>query len=149
MKRFRLRRFWQDGERTLGELSCDELFVCFILEPGDWDEDHPRVRAGFYLIERHNSSRFPDTFALVGQHVSHYPEEEMERNAVLIHAGNRDDDTSGCLIPGDSIGRLQGETAVLSSANALARIRDEIGSDQYALLTITEGPSRKYAPAFI
>lgn len=129
-------RRWFDPDRTLGELWIHAgEFVAFTLEPGWNDEDHPHVQPGEYRLEPHNGPRFKDTWALVGDGLSHYPTAGVARSAVLIHPGNTDDDTLGCILLGLSIGRLKGETAVLQSQPAMSALRRVIGK-QSAVLTI-------------
>lgn len=41
---------------------------------------------------------------------------------ILVHWGNTDDDTDGCLIVGDTLGQLNGQPAVLSSRAAYVRL---------------------------
>lgn len=44
------------------------------------------------------------------------------RTEILIHPGNTDDDTQGCLLPGMELGSVKGKWAVLNSGEALARL---------------------------
>ena len=139
MKRLTLNRYWRDGERTIGELLCGDYFVCFTLEPGLLHTGAPRVPTGFYYLERHgwetNSPvKFKKTWALVGRDVSHTIDPECSRSAVLIHTGNRDDSTLGCILPGVTIGRLHGETAMISSAEAMTRLRNLLGEADACLV---------------
>lgn len=142
MRRLELVRRWYEDERTIGELSYRGEFIAFTMEPGKADHEFPRVPPGFYYLERHGwlgePVRYERTWALIGRDVSHQREAGIERCAVLFHAGNRDDDTLGCIIPGMTIGRLKGETAVLGSRDAMVRLRTILG-DADGFLVIRGG----------
>lgn len=144
LPRFTLLREPAGDERTFGSLFKGTAFVCHTLEPGDKDTSAPRVDPGFYLLEPHGWApdagvRFKQTWALVGRDVAHFPEPGVARSAVLFHAGNRDEDTHGCILVGMDRGVLGGEPAVLDSRAAMERLRDLIGGGRAAYLTIVEG----------
>lgn len=82
--------------------------------------------------------RFKRTWALVGNDVSHQPEPGIARSAVLIHAGNVDDDTLGCILVGQRRGVVRGEPGVLDSVKAMDSLRDLIGPASFGL-SIIEG----------
>ena len=140
MIRLTLTRRWFDDERTIGKLTCGDEFVAFTMEPGYKDFSAPRVEDGFYHLVRHDEEgmRFRDTWALVGKDVSHGPEAGIGRDAIIFHAGNWDDDTIGCIILGRTIGHMHGETALLSSKDAMDRLRSFLGKAD-AYLTIKGG----------
>ena len=139
VKRLTLTRRWYEADRTIGELHCEGEFVAFTMEPGGADTDAPRVPVGFYHLERHDAPglKFKDTWALCGSVVSHEPREGM-RVAVLFHAGNYDEQTLGCILLGERIGRLKDETALLDSLDAMARLRGILGTGE-GYLTIRGG----------
>lgn len=120
--RFTLIRDRGDAERTFGVMFNGQMTICQTLEPTKL-----RVPPGFYLLEPHNGPKFKDTWALIGENVSHQKEEGVARAAVLLHAGNRDEDSRGCILVGLSRGELGGEPAVLQSNAAMERLRDTIG----------------------
>lgn len=139
--RFLLTREAPRAEHTFGELAVDDARrerICWTMEPGTNDRDFPRVPTGFYALIPHVSAQawIGATFALVGQNVSHYPQPGVDRHAILIHAGNDDDDTKGCIIPGLRRGRLGEEHAVLASREAVGILLDRIRSADRAFLTI-------------
>lgn len=140
MKRLTLTRRWYEDERTLGELHIGSEFIAFTMEPGSADTDAPRLPTGFYHMVRHdgNEFRYKDTWALEGRDVTHQPWPGISRSAVLIHAGNTDEQTKGCIMLGMSIGRLRGETATVASGDALNKLRGILG-DAEAYLTIKGG----------
>lgn len=129
-------RRWFDPDRTLGELWIHAgEFVAYTLEPGWNDTDYPHVEPGEYRLVPHNGPAQKNTWALVGAGVSHYKQPGVARSTVLIHAGNTDEDTKGCILLGLSIGRVKGETGVLQSVAAMDGLRRVIGN-QSASLTI-------------
>ena len=140
MIRLTLTRRWFDGERTIGKLTCGDEFVAFTMEPGFKDFSAPRVEEGFYHLVRHDEEdmRFRDTWALVGKNVSHRPIIDIDRNSIIFHSGNWDSETRGCIILGRTIGHLHGETALLSSKDAMDRLRSFLGKAD-AYLTIKGG----------
>lgn len=128
-----IRRLWHDGERTLGELWVDGSLFAYTLEPGFLDSKEPIVPAGNYRLVRHDGPKYKDTWALVGNGVTHQPGKDSKRSAILIHAGNRDDDTRGCIIIGLRIGILLGETSVLMSGVAMNKLRSVLKNQEHDL----------------
>jgi len=139
VKRLTLTRHWYEPDRTIGELHCEDEFVAFTMEPGGADTDAPRVPVGFYHLVRHDGPdlKYKDTWALAGRDVSHDPRPGL-RSAILFHAGNWDEQTLGCILLGMSIGRLNNETAMISSGDALNNLRDLLNKGE-GYLTIRGG----------
>jgi len=61
-----------------------------------------------------DSPKFGDTFVI---------EDVTGRSNILIHKGNIDDDTHGCVIIGEEFGLLNGKPAVLSSSKGFANLK--------------------------
>lgn len=72
------------------------------------------IPPGKYDCLRHNTVKFPNTWQL--QNVP-------GRTAILIHAGNTEDSTNGCILVGSKFGSLNGKTAVLDSQMAMEKLR--------------------------
>ena len=143
LKRLILIREKAEPERTFGALHYGSRFVAFTLEPGDADTAAPRVPAGFYHCTTHGWEsnapvKYRETWALNGSICSAQPESGVPRAAILLHAGNRDDDTRGCIIVGLKRGEIHGEPGVLESKAAMDSVRKLIGHGQF-YLTIMEG----------
>lgn len=138
--RLLLTRERPQDEHTFGSLEDVRTGerLCWTMEPGLRDRDFPRVPTGFYALEPHVSEQawIGATFALVGHFVSHYETPGIDRFAILFHAGNDDDDTHGCIIPGLARGELNGEPAVLSSREAMGVVLERIRRNPKAYLTI-------------
>jgi hypothetical protein len=105
---------------TLGELVDDAgEHICDTLELA-WnnnDSDTSCIPAGSYICIPHDSAKFPDTWE-----VSDVP----DRSAILIHNGNVEENTHGCILVGDSEGMLNNQPAVLNSVATLKMLRDEL-----------------------
>lgn len=142
MKRLILIREKPGADRTLGALHYGSRLMAYTMEPGIEDAAAPRVRPGWYVCEPHGwgpeAVRFKQTWALVGDGVSHFPEPGVARSAILLHAGNRDEETRGCILVGVRRGELGGEPAVLASRDAMDSLRDLIGNRPFGL-SIMEG----------
>lgn len=129
-----LYRRWYEPDRTIGELyEHGGEFIAFTMEPGWNDKEFPHIDAGEYQLEPHSGPAFKDTWALVGPGVSHYKTPGVLRSAILLHAGNLDEETKGCILVGLGIGRLKGETAVISSQSAMSVLRKVIGKEPASL----------------
>jgi len=85
------------------------------------------IPPGTYIVIPHNSSTHPNTWE-----ISNVP----NRTAILIHDGNTENDTLGCVIVGDRLGTVDDLPAVLDSRLTLAALRREI--PQTFTLVITE-----------
>ena len=114
----RLDRLWLAPLDTLGALSIDGLFECFVLEdqvraPGIKVPGQTAIPAGRYRLSITPSARFKEALPLLAD----VPGFE----GIRIHAGNTHDDTEGCLLVGQVLtGRVPGPSfTVCNSRRAL------------------------------
>ena len=84
---------------------------------------------GNYL-HRSGSGRFNRVYHITGV---------SGRAGILIHAGNVTSQIQGCILVGMEAGTLAGEPAVLSSAVAMEKLRQEIGRSSFNLKVINYG----------
>jgi hypothetical protein len=92
-----LTRLEDDGKQTLGILQVfdgiEKIFECKTLELGWHDNVQKKscILSGTYTVLRHTSPKFGNTF-----HVTNVP----GRSEILIHHGNYQQDTTGCILVG-------------------------------------------------
>ena len=131
-----LTRFCHGPEATIGLLHADGAFLCYVLEdqaqPGEKVPGETRIPAGTYQLKLRKEGgkhaeygkKFPDFHQgmLELQDVPGF-------KFVLIHIGNKDDDTDACLLTGDQASNAQVEEGFVSqSTQAYKRIYPPIAN---------------------
>lgn len=91
------------------------------------------VPEGRYQIIRHNTKKYPNSFALINHDLGVYYQPgpgvpENARKAILIHQGNTAADVSGCIAVGQSLGSINGVWAVTNSKGAMEQLRELIAT---------------------
>ncbi len=128
-------RYSSGDETTLGLLSADGKFLCYTLEDEQRAikvQGETRIPAGTYQVTlRKEGGKHAKYAAKYGSMhkgmlwVRDVPGFEW----ILIHVGNTDDDTEGCLLVGDSaVENVKGEGSIGSSVNAYRRIYPPIAA---------------------
>lgn len=101
----RLQRLQAYSNYTLGALYIDNVLMCFVLEDEPRAEkvkEKTRIPAGVYPIKLrtigtiHNWLNKSFDFHIGSLHITDVPGFQY----ILIHPGNTDKDTMGCLLPG-------------------------------------------------
>jgi hypothetical protein len=120
-------RFVSDNDTTISRISVDGRFVCFGLEDEFREEKlaaETRIPAGSYVVglrtEGGFHARYGRRFADIHRgmlHILNVPNFEF----ILIHCGNTDEDTAGCLLVGSQALTEPGEMRVLQSTAAYRR----------------------------
>jgi|SRR5271163_3036004 len=107
---------------TLGEMfNPDGSRLCFTMEL-PWDDNTPDqscIPDGTYNCVPHNSPAHPGTWQV---------ENVPGRSEILIHTGNTEKDSLGCIIVGQTTGTLNGLPAVLLSKAALTEMQQTVPS---------------------
>jgi Family of unknown function (DUF5675) len=101
---------------TLGTLNQDSTLLCYTLEL-PWNNNESGTSCipnGEYQVIPHNSFSHPNTWEITGV---------PDREAILIHNGNTEADSKGCVLVGDSTGEINGKPAVLNSKATLNKLR--------------------------
>ena len=105
-------RFSSDSDSTLGVLfdtTCERKFLCFTLEDEFREvkiSEETRIPAGTYNItlrtEGGFNQRYNDKFGTDFNKGMLWVRDVPGFEYILIHIGNTDDDTAGCLLVGDT-----------------------------------------------
>jgi len=93
-----------------------------------WDFNKPNVSCvprDEYTLESHSSQKYPNTWAIVGDGVSHLPTEGIPRFACVLHTAVYPMDLQGCLAPARAI-TSSGHT--IDSRVAMDEIRELLNS---------------------
>ena len=120
-------RFVSDDDSTISRVSVDGRFVCFGLEDEYREEKvvgETRIPAGTYRItlrteggfHQRYSRRFSDIHRGM-LHIQDVPNFQF----ILIHCGNTDEDTKGCLLVGTQANTEPGDMSITASTGAYRR----------------------------
>lgn len=123
-----LQRAWSDRRATLGMIKILGVHhnPLFTLEnPIRAVPTDNRIPEGGYYCRPFSGAKFKDVYE-----VKNVP----GRTAILIHAGNFEKDTSGCILIGCGAGtQVNGEPMILESQKALNIFRSIIGQQDFLL----------------
>lgn len=124
-------RILSDSDATLSIVQVDDEFVCFGLEDEHREHKIPgetRIMAGHYKVGVRNVGGFDSLYRkkFQGMHqgmlqildVPHFEH-------ILIHIGNTDKDTAGCLLVGDGAS-TSGEIRVTNSTSAYKKLYNKV-----------------------
>ena len=94
-----VRRYYSNAKRSLGILIADEKLIAFTLEPPKAGIDHPRIPAGSYSLALAPSEKFSPIYHHPMINVMGVP----GRSDILMHPGDFERDTLGCLLIGTAV----------------------------------------------
>lgn len=129
-------RYSSSEESTLGLLLIDNQFQCYTLEDEFREEKlmaETRIPAGTYKLELRKFGGHHEKYLVkYGADFHHGMLQVMDVKGftdILIHKGNTDDDTAGCLLLGDGANNNQTKDGFIShSGLAYDRIYPNIAS---------------------
>jgi len=127
MKQVVLQRAWSDSRATIGMLSVlgethDPIFT--LENPLRLNAPDSRIPSGEYECEPYSGTKFKDVYVI--KNVPH-------RTDILIHWGNFEKDTEGCVLIGLGSGMLDGQPAVMASKPAFSKLREIVGEEKFSL----------------
>jgi len=116
---------------SFGALTFNSQPICVSLEPYMRENERSisSIPAGQYIAERVVSPKYGDVFEV---------KNIQNLDKVLFHWGNRDRDTRGCILLGESFGVYKNDWAVLSSKVAFNEFMGLLEGKKEFQLTITE-----------
>ncbi len=124
----KLQRAAHLSQATIGVLSFPGEFIqpIYTLEnPKRETSKDDRIPAGTYKCAPYSGTKYKNVY-----HVQNVP----NRSAILIHWGNTEKDTEGCILLGNRVGEINGQPAVLDSRNCFKRFRELIGDNEFMLV---------------
>lgn len=126
-----------------GGLTVDGVHECFTLED-ELREDkvmgETAIPAGSYQLGLRKSPKFgPDTIEVLG--VPGFSD-------ILIHSGNRDEDTAGCVLVGDAVdwvlGTISGGIARGVLAKLKSKVKTALEAGEKVTLHVLNAPGDRY-----
>ena len=131
MKHLELLRVSDSPLCTRGVLKEQgEPFLVTLENP--WCFNQPSISCipeGTYIVQTYDSDKHHNSYIVTNVY---------GRTYILFHSGNTEKDTAGCILPGLSFGELEGQPAVLHSAQAMKVLENRVGSEDFTL-TIKRG----------
>lgn len=115
-----LKRILFSDDGAAGVLICGNQPVCLTLEE-DWRDNQKGISCipeGSYLCRRRTTAAHGETFEVT---------EVPGRTGILIHSGNTEMDTEGCILPGmeyGSIGAWDDQSKTIEPQLAVLRSRE-------------------------
>lgn len=120
-------------EHTYSKIFIDGRYECEGLEDQHQDQKvagHTRIPSGIYPIRYRVVGGFHNRYSK--KPWTHYGMLEIfgvpNFKYVLIHIGNTDDDTAGCLLVGKRRGTFEGKAAVLDSTKAYIELYEKVST---------------------
>jgi hypothetical protein len=134
----KLKRTSLNSHSTLGDLSVNDTFECHTLEdivrkPGVKVFGATAIPTGIFVIIVNLSARFKRFMPRLLEVPSF--------DGILIHSGNTDVDTHGCILVGDKLtsdGRIQGGTSKVAYDRLFLKIEQAIKLGEKVTIEITD-----------
>lgn len=125
-----LRRYLETTQGTLGQFVMPGNGTFYTMERRSVGE-HPRIPAGNYemVLDFYHKGNYPAYLLVV-----------PGRDRILIHIANRASELLGCIAPGQSIGFLAEELAVLQSRMAFTQFMVSMKNVPSDYITIHDPP---------
>lgn len=133
MSELKLERQEFTDKQIVGSIYVDGDFICYSLER-PWIDNAPNVSCipeGIYDLQYHKYKGRLDTYALIGETVSHYPSDKA-RNLILIHPANRVEELQGCIATGTE--KKDGDMVL--SIKAFRKLMNAIEKNNITKITI-------------
>lgn len=109
---------------VFGTLLTDSGYGAYTLEPAVDRAEHPCIPEGCYRAELRPHPKHGVCYELV---------DVPGRTSILIHWGNFQRDTEGCILVGNAIGEIGNEPAILQSKDAYSRFMSDMATEGFYL----------------
>lgn len=126
-----LRRLIETAHGTFGRLEYDPERSWYTVEPRA-DAEYPRIPAGSYpmVLDRYHKGGY-----------AAYEISVPGRSRILIHAANLANELRGCVAPGNYLGFLDGQLAVIGSRSALKDFMSAMRGLAQDWITVIDPPT--------
>lgn len=123
-----LQRAFNSKKETLGIITIGghEHQPIFTLER-PWQDNRPfvsRIKADSYVCYEYSSDKFPGVYSV---------SRVKDRSSILIHCGNKVEDSSGCILIGLGYYNAEGKIKISQSRDALKLFKSIIGPNSFIL----------------
>lgn len=129
---------------TRGQMYLNGIFMGYTLE----DEvrgamykvkDHTAIPAGTYEVINHDSKKFPKSLRL---------EQVTDFTGIVIHGGNTEANTSGCILLGANKNDRGADSSTISNCSGVLdklynKVRSDIDNGIPCYITVTNSPGVK------
>ena len=119
-----------DGTSGIAVLPNGETMLT--LEPQRYGNQNSNIRKGGSCIPEGQYTvvrRYSPKYKRHTYHITDVP----GRKYILIHPGNNEDATLGCILLGLSVGKYKGKKGIMSSAKAVARFEEVMENKPFRL----------------
>ena len=127
-------RQWFYPEATIGELYIDDLRFSYTLEDAVRDvkiQDETAIPYGTYKVTIERSNRLGKFYPTL-HNVPNF-------QGILIHAGNDENDTKGCILVGyDRVGLRRIARSTQAKLDLTAKIQNALDNGEEVWITITQ-----------
>lgn len=136
MKTFELRRVCTGSDGTAGVLKYKNFPICVTLEP-EWADNRNAsngvqgscIPAGTYICKRVKSPKYGNVFEITSV---------TNRSHILIHWGNNEYNSDGCLLLGEMFEPVNGRNAIQMSKVAFNQFMKILERDNECRLIIVD-----------
>jgi len=149
-----LKRFHDNGDTTMGIFFIDGVAQCFMIEDEErtkkvWGE--MRIPNGTFFVSLRAQGGFHHRYKkkygqkdgmLCIHNFANWKikKDDIEFQYVLIHIGNSDEDTAGCLLPNTSVsfGNMRGTGSTLAYKKIYPKIHEALMKGEKVTIEITD-----------
>jgi hypothetical protein len=111
------------GDETIHFIDHAPIFT--LENPKRKTKVDDRIPAGTYTCKPFSGAKYKNVYQVM---------DVPGRSAILLHHGNTEADTLGCILLGNRVGEINGQPAVLDSKNCFKRFRELIGASEFTLV---------------
>ena len=112
-------RIEDSEEGVFGVLLINKEIFCVTLEPPELDnlKNKSCIPEGVYCCRYKRSPKYGGTFEVA---------DVPGRSGILFHAGNIKEHTRGCILLGETFGKLKGDRAILNSGKTFTKFMSRV-----------------------